>query len=226
MNTTRASFRGISLVCLSLLTLALAACGGKTTAPKVASNPLEGASTQRLAYGISLKVPQGWTIINATRENQPSKAELQKAVQAGQRIEMLNMQRNNAKGEMIAQAYAFLVNSSRDFMPEEAASKASDQDFVRLGDAIMQNARETAAKEKVENTMAEWIVSRSQIGGFMAIAQSGLGNPPEGGSMRVLNYDIYLPKNTGFMLKLKGHVEEPGVEETLRAIVQSVEFTQ
>ena len=78
MNTARASFRGISLVCLSLLTLALAACGGKTTAHKVATNPLEGASTQRLAYGISLKVPQGWTIINATRENQPSNANYKK----------------------------------------------------------------------------------------------------------------------------------------------------
>lgn len=226
MNIARVSFRGVSLVCLGLLTLGLAACGGKTTAPKMATNPLEGASTQRLAYGISLKVPQGWTIINATRENQPSTAELQKAVQRGQRIEMLNMQRNNAKGETIAQAYAFLVNSTRDFMPEEAATKASDQDFVRLGDAIMQDARETAAKEKVENAMVEWTVARSQIGGSMAIVQSGLGKAPEGGNMRVMNYDIYLPKGTGFMMKLKGLAEEPGMEETLRAIVQSVEFTK
>ncbi len=220
-----------SRICTTLfftvaLCLAVALTGCSTLGGSNYNSPvLAGATSLKLCYGVSIAQPAGWKVSNSATEDAFPRDVIEKGVAAGDRREILDMQRTDDKGATTARVYAYIVNSKRDFMPEAAAAKATPEDFKKLTEEIMQTDREIAARDKRESSMIEWSVSRTMVNGNVAIFQTGLGKRP-GGTMRVLNLDVYLPNNTGLVVKLMGHPEEAKTEELLTAIMNSVAVKQ
>ncbi len=188
------------------------------------SDSVVDSKRQKFAYGISMDVPNGWTVANSVAEGSGDKASFESRVRGGERIMLLDLRRpaQNADG-MDARVGLFLVNSGKDFLPSDVAARLTPEEFAKLAKDIMERDRKAAERNKSQNNTVDWKISRESIDGNMAILQRGLGVTP-GGQIRVLNWDVYLPDGVGLGIKMLGDPSVPGTESLLEAVARSIQI--
>ena len=199
------------------LCLLMAGClGGKSSSPW-----LEGAEVRTLPLGIAIAVPAGWQVTNAAEASSLTQEAITTRLAAGERIPLLDMKRVDSKGEQTARAFLLLMNSGREFMPEQEAKTLNAEGFAKLGETILRVDKEMAAKNNQQSRISEWAVAPTTVDGNFAIGQQGLGAHPRG-QLFIHYVDVYLPQSVGLAVRLIAHKEENGSKETLNAIVQSI----
>lgn len=216
-NAARRSLQRLFSLGTLGLCLVMAGCfGGKSASPW-----LEGAETRALPMGITIAVPAGWQVTNVTEASSLTRENITARLSAGERIPLLDMKHVDAKGEQTARAFLLLMNSGREFMPEQEARKLDDAGFAKLGETILRVDKEMAAKNNQQSRISQWAVSPSSVDGNFAVEQRGIGTHPRG--HLIIHYvDVYLAESTGLAVRLIAQQEMQGSKETLDAIIQSI----
>lgn len=215
------------LLALCLAALSLSACMGAQTESEGGGAVSGGSNAQKLAYGITINMPSGWSVTNSLPIDAATRASLEARARGGERVMLLDMRRSvQGPQEMDARAGVFLVTSSGNFIPEQGLLKMTPADFEKMSQVMMQQDRESAAKNKSGIKVVECRASRENINGKNAVLVRRMIERPDGHKLRINNWSIYLPADIGIVIHMLGDPNAPGMDATLDAIARSIVIPQ
>lgn len=203
-------------LCLLLLVLGACAKGGSKSGEPV--NPNE----KKLAYGLSLNLPGGWTVGNSISPEAGTRAALDARRKNGENV--LLFEAGGAPGPrgLPPVISIILVNEEGAFIPREYAEKLKPEEFEDMARGILKQEREMAKKKKARNDLLDVRVSRDTLGGKLALLQSLTVAGPDGKPVRMLGWDVYLPNGAGLAVRCSFDPEVPGAEAEVTNIARSL----
>ena len=212
--STKKLIRLLSLLCLAF---ALASCA-TGTGPGGSS----AKSTKQLAYGISVQVPDGWAVDSNVAPEQATKADLETRA-AKEPVLLLSMHRSSGTAEgKDAILMLFLVDATRDFVPQDQAAALTQQELDKYAQVILNRAKEAAKRQKTASPLLDWKVSKTRINGNLALVHQGAENR-QGGKLLRYDANIYLPGGKGVGIKTLSDMETPGTEAAINGIINSIQ---
>ena len=204
-----------ALACLALLLPACAPTQSGSSSPS-------GGKTQQLAYGVSIFVPDGWIVESAILPEAATNAELDARVANGERIILFSMHRPSSDPVgRNAIAGLFLVDSERNFPPEERSAHLTQEDLERYGQAILARDREIAERNQSQSNLRSWQVSKTLMGNKLTLVHRGTAQG-RGGVLNLYDVNMYLPNKKGLALKTMSDPSIPGTEQIIEAIISSL----
>ena len=209
--------RFCALFSLCLLLLALGACvkgGAKGGEP---TNP----NDKKLAYGLTMTVPSGWTVNNVVPP-ETSKDALDARRKNERNIPLFDM--TGAPGARGLQPFitVSLANEEGDFIPRQYAEKLTPDEFSSMAQDILNREKTLAKKGKTQNKLLDMTISRDSIGGNLALLQRLTVVGPDGKPARLLYWDIYLPNSAGLLVRTGCDPEVPNAETEVISITKSM----
>ena len=209
------------------LCLFLTACMDSETTSGGNSGSVGASGTaKRIVYGISVNVPDGWTIVNSVEPGVISDADLEARVKANPPAGVLAIALPAADPQkMDARVIVRVANAEKHFMPEKLVAGMSQQGFDQQAKNFIQQHNEAARKNKEMGTTLEWTITRETVDGKMAVFQRGLGEV-EGNKVRIQIWYIYLPNGMGVALESMGSDNVPNLGATMESIARSVKVAK
>lgn len=209
---------GPMLLVLACLALFLPACAPKSGPQGSAAD----GKTQQLAYGVSITVPSGWVVESAIKPGDASKEALDTRVTAGERIILLSMHRPatgpEGKDAIIA---LFLVDSARNFQPEDRSAHLTQEELERYGQAILARDREVAAQNNARSNLLSWKVAKTLMDNKLTLVHRGTAQGPQG-VLNLCDVNMYLPNGKGLALKSMSDPRVPGTEQIIDSTINSL----
>lgn len=209
--------RSAFLFALCLL-FALGACvkGG----PKDGGEPAN-PNEKRLAYGLSVNVPAGWTVVSSVGPEAGTKEALDARRKNGDRV--LLLETTGTAGPRGFQPFisVVLTNEEGSFLPREVAEKLTPEEFAAMSKNMMAREKAMAKKNKTKSELLDMQFSRDNLGGNLAVMQRLLLAGPDGKPVRLMGWDIYLPNGAGVMIRSGCDPEMPNAEGEIINIAKS-----
>ncbi|MDR3175095.1 MAG: hypothetical protein LBU06_00965 [Desulfovibrio sp.] len=210
-----------ALIVFCILCLALASCaspGGKKPEQATPEDPRQ----QSLAYGLSLILPDTWTIANMLSPETTSKDSLDQRRKDGKPIPLMGATAPApAKGNAAVLA-VFLSNDRPYFMPREMAENMKPEDFSRLGRDMLEKEKADAQKRKAKAKPLDIKISRENLGGHLTVLSNILRTDDKGLAFRVLIWNVYLPNGAGITIHAEFDPDdtaaERGVTDSARSL--------
>lgn len=208
---------------LAVCALSLAVAGCASTGTKKSETPSTPMTSKDLVYGITLSIPDGWGVPGSAAKGLATNEVIDNAIKKGNRVPVIDMfHPADTAEDMDARMGLFLVDATKNFMPQAGVSQMTEQDFAEIAKNILEGEREQAAREKKQSNMLEWKVYRSTIAGHLAVVQEGRGKKPTGGEMLIYYADIYLPNNKGLAIRGMSDANAPSNMAVIKSVVSSV----
>lgn len=227
-NTARHGGSLLRMVAVFGLCLSLAACGESTS-------PGSGGKTgglgdpgnkKTVAYGISVSMPKGWSVMESVDPGTVSNAELESRIKTNP-VPLLALglpsTTNPQQGDAIV--LVFLADSAKNMPPEQVVSQMTQEGMDQLAKNTMQQQNEAAKKAKQPGQTLEWKITRENLNGHMALFNNVLGQGPNG-NVRAHMWYIYLPNGIGIGIESKGNAAHPGIDAMMESIARSLTVSQ
>jgi hypothetical protein len=213
-----------ALIVFCILFLALASCtspGGKK--PEKEAAP-EDPRRQNLAYGLSLILPDSWTIANRLSPENASKDALDQRRKDGKPIALLGATAPApAKGNAAVLA-VFLSNDRPYFMPREMAESMKAEAFVRLGRDMLEKEKADAKKRKAKAKALDIKIAKETLDGRLAVLSDILRTDEKGNPFRVLIWNVYLPNGAGITLHAEFDPDDATAERDIKGSASTLKI--
>lgn len=198
--------------------------GGTQSGGAVQTSP--AGNKRELVYGITVQLPEGWMIGSSADVGVADDKKVKDHIAKGERIGILDIYRTNKDGskEPTGRISMYLVDASKNFMPEAEASRLTPEACEQFGKMLMQREHEMAASKKAKSPILDWKLFRESINGKLALVHQGLAGTPTG-KVNIVNADIYLPNGVGLAVKSAANAE-PGTEQVLRNFIRSIQIAR
>ena len=218
MNSSLAgtSTQRLFLLLILCFALSLAACVKSGTKGSGPVNP----NDKQLAYGATITVPTGWTVVNSLPPEAASKAALDGRRKSGQPVVIFEAEGQPSAGRGILSFIGIaLVDQEKVFIPRQFAEKLTPEELDRMAKNLLNRERALAKKKKSKNTLLDIQISRDSINGRLALLQRITAANPDGQPVRLLYWDIYLDDGAGLNARAGCDPEAQGAEnEVINAI--------
>lgn len=222
MNLYHKVFRKIGLLTLFAMPLFLAACATTGGGSGGGSAP-GGFAAHKLAYGLSIAIPQDWQVqmildpaANTKQSLDPRIASEGGVVLFGFTSGAVDGQNPDAMGRVAVLEY------TQAFPPENVLLEMPPEQFTQWASLMLERAKEAAAKNNQASPFESVHISRVQIDGKNALAMRHKGKGPQGDSIVSVQWYIYLPNNKLAQIYLAGGTHVPGMETLFEQIAMSV----
>lgn len=210
----------IVLFALCCLTLALAACAGKGV-KKDAEAPPVNPNEKKLAYGASIVLPPSWQVGDALGP-EVAKASLDSRRASGEHVAIFEAGGAPSASGLPSVVRLYLVNQEGAFMPPDYAEKLQPDEFAALARDLLAQEKAMAKKQKRKDGMLDLQFTRESINGKLAIKHYMLITGPDGKTIRLIRWDIYLPNGAGIAVRSFCDPDSPGAEQEVISTVHSL----
>lgn len=208
-----------SLPALCCLVLVLAGCAAAGRGPAGEAAP-EPGETRSLAYGISLRLPDGWQVVHSLEPGAAGKADLEARLRTGQAVQLLALTHPRGQG-IDARFLLLLTDSAKTFPPEKEVVSRSAEELDQRAKSFMRRRNEEAVRQNRQPDTLESRMTRESVDGRPALFHRGIGSGPDG-QVHYQVWNIYLPGGVGIGVDAVGSTANPGIERQLEAIVRSL----
>lgn len=210
--------RFVLLFSLCLLLLALGACAKGGSKGGEPASPNE----KKLAYGLSMNVPGGWTVGKSIAPEAASKDALDARRKNGEDIVLAEIGGPAGPRGLPPVIAVILINEEGAFIPREYAEKLKPEEFEAMSRDIMKREKDMAKKKKAKSDLLDVQVSRDSLGGNLALTQRLTVVGPDGKPIRMVGWDVYLPNGAGLAIRCTFDQDVPGAEAQVVSIVKSL----
>ncbi|MDR2160839.1 MAG: hypothetical protein LBO77_01690 [Desulfovibrio sp.] len=211
-----------SLPVLICFVLGLSACvsglggAGKDAAPDM------GGSVKRVAYGVSLQVPEDWQVGPSLEPDGASREDLEARVRSGQPVMILGISRPAEQPRQVdALIKVYVADSARFFPPLQEVATRSQEELDKLAATLMRQRNEASVKKTGKPDTLEMRFTRETVDGLSTLLYRGLGEGPDG-KVRFQFWYVYLVNGMGIAVDAMGDAGSPGMDSLLEAVVRSL----